>query len=135
MFIQQIFTIITEINEQGTTVLLVEQNAQQALIRAAPRRTCLETGEIGQDRHRVRSFSPTRPSRRPTSASPDAQSYATECAHALRSVGAFCMTPLPRTVSHASVATPAAPPHGLPRWRGKPRLARRARRAKSGFPR
>ena len=27
--IQQIFTIITEINEQGTTVLLVEQNAAQ----------------------------------------------------------------------------------------------------------
>ena len=29
--IQQIFSIITEINEQGTTVLLVEQNAAQAL--------------------------------------------------------------------------------------------------------
>jgi branched-chain amino acid transport system ATP-binding protein len=34
MIIQQIFDIITEINEQGTTVLLVEQNAQQALSRA-----------------------------------------------------------------------------------------------------
>ena len=32
--IQQIFAIITEINEQGTTVLLVEQNAAQALKRA-----------------------------------------------------------------------------------------------------
>jgi branched-chain amino acid transport system ATP-binding protein len=31
--IQQIFSIITEINEQGTTVLLVEQNAAQALKR------------------------------------------------------------------------------------------------------
>ena len=37
--IQQIFSIITEINEQGTTVLLVEQNAAQAL-RARTRRTC-----------------------------------------------------------------------------------------------
>ena len=34
MLIQQIFDIITEINQQGTTVLLVEQNAQQALSRA-----------------------------------------------------------------------------------------------------
>ena len=32
--IQQIFDIITEINKQGTTVLLVEQNAAQALKRA-----------------------------------------------------------------------------------------------------
>ena len=37
MLIAQIFTIITEINEQGTTILLVEQNAAQALQRAAPR--------------------------------------------------------------------------------------------------
>ena len=36
MLIQQIFWIITEINAQGTTVLLVEQNAQQALKRARP---------------------------------------------------------------------------------------------------
>ena len=34
MLIQQIFDIITEINQQGTTILLVEQNAQQALSRA-----------------------------------------------------------------------------------------------------
>ncbi|MET7751778.1 ABC transporter ATP-binding protein [Micromonospora sp. NPDC005367] len=45
MLIQQIFTIITEINEQGTTVLLVEQNAQQALARAH-RAYVLETGRI-----------------------------------------------------------------------------------------
>jgi branched-chain amino acid transport system ATP-binding protein len=45
MLIQQIFTIITEINEQGTTVLLVEQNAQQALSRAH-RAYVLETGRI-----------------------------------------------------------------------------------------
>jgi branched-chain amino acid transport system ATP-binding protein len=45
MLIQQIFSIITEINEQGTTVLLVEQNAQQALTRAH-RAYVLETGRI-----------------------------------------------------------------------------------------
>jgi branched-chain amino acid transport system ATP-binding protein len=45
MLIQQIFSIITEINEQGTTVLLVEQNAQQALSRAH-RAYVLETGRI-----------------------------------------------------------------------------------------
>jgi branched-chain amino acid transport system ATP-binding protein len=43
--IQQIFSIITEINEQGTTVLLVEQNAAQALKRADTAHI-LETGEI-----------------------------------------------------------------------------------------
>jgi branched-chain amino acid transport system ATP-binding protein len=53
MLIQQIFEIITRINEQGTTVLLVEQNAQQALSRAH-RGYVLETGRIvkegtGQD--------------------------------------------------------------------------------------
>ena len=45
MLIQQIFSIITEINEQGTTILLVEQNAQQALTRAH-RAYVLETGRI-----------------------------------------------------------------------------------------
>jgi branched-chain amino acid transport system ATP-binding protein len=45
MLIQQIFTIITEINQQGTTVLVVEQNAQQALSRAH-RAYVLETGNI-----------------------------------------------------------------------------------------
>jgi branched-chain amino acid transport system ATP-binding protein len=44
-FIRQIFTIITEINKQGTTVLLVEQNANQALARAH-RAFVLETGVI-----------------------------------------------------------------------------------------
>jgi branched-chain amino acid transport system ATP-binding protein len=43
--IQQIFSIITEINQQGTTVLLVEQNAAQAL-RRADHAHVLETGEI-----------------------------------------------------------------------------------------
>ena len=45
MLIQQIFDIIVEINQQGTTVLLVEQNAQQALSRAH-RAYVLETGRI-----------------------------------------------------------------------------------------
>ncbi|HKT55827.1 MAG TPA: ABC transporter ATP-binding protein [Microbacterium sp.] len=44
-FIRQIFAIIKEINEQGTTILLVEQNANQALARAH-RAFVLETGEI-----------------------------------------------------------------------------------------
>jgi branched-chain amino acid transport system ATP-binding protein len=43
--IQQIFSIITENNEQGTTVLLVEQNAAQALKRSDTAHI-LETGEI-----------------------------------------------------------------------------------------
>src|SRR4029078_3317120 len=43
--IQQIFDIITEINKQGTTVLLVEQNAAQARKRADRRHT-LQTREI-----------------------------------------------------------------------------------------
>jgi len=45
MLIQQIFNIITEISQQGTTILVVEQNAQQALSRAH-RAYVLETGEI-----------------------------------------------------------------------------------------
>ncbi len=45
MLIAQIFEIITEINQQGTTVLLVEQNAAQALKRAH-RAYVLETGRI-----------------------------------------------------------------------------------------
>ncbi|MGO4594135.1 ABC transporter ATP-binding protein [Leifsonia sp. 2TAF2] len=44
-FIRQIFSIVTEINKQGTTVLLVEQNANQALARAH-RGFVLETGNI-----------------------------------------------------------------------------------------
>jgi branched-chain amino acid transport system ATP-binding protein len=45
MLIAQIFSIITEINLQGTTILLVEQNAAQALARAH-RAYVLETGRI-----------------------------------------------------------------------------------------
>ncbi len=45
MLVQQIFTIIEEINRRGTTVLLVEQNAQQAL-QIAHRAYVLETGLV-----------------------------------------------------------------------------------------
>lgn len=45
MFIRQIFSIIQDVNEQGMTILLVEQNANQALARA-DRAYVLETGEI-----------------------------------------------------------------------------------------
>jgi len=45
MLVQQIFGIITEINSQGTTILLVEQNAAQALQRA-DRAYVLETGRV-----------------------------------------------------------------------------------------
>jgi branched-chain amino acid transport system ATP-binding protein len=43
--VAQIFSIITEINEQGTTILLVEQNAAQAL-RRAHHAYILATGEV-----------------------------------------------------------------------------------------
>jgi branched-chain amino acid transport system ATP-binding protein len=45
MLVAQIFSIIVEINRRGTTVLLIEQNAQQAL-QIANRAYVLETGSI-----------------------------------------------------------------------------------------
>ena len=45
MLIQQIFSIITEISQQGTTILVVEQNAKQALSHA-DRGYVLETGRV-----------------------------------------------------------------------------------------
>jgi branched-chain amino acid transport system ATP-binding protein len=45
ILVQQIFDIIKTINERGTTVLLVEQNAQQAL-QLAHRAYVLETGRV-----------------------------------------------------------------------------------------
>jgi branched-chain amino acid transport system ATP-binding protein len=45
LIVQQIFRIVREINESGVTVLLVEQNAAQALA-LANRGYVLETGEI-----------------------------------------------------------------------------------------
>lgn len=46
--IANIFRIITEINKQGVTILLVEQNAQQALSRAH-RAYVLETGSVTKE--------------------------------------------------------------------------------------
>lgn len=45
LLVQEIFAIIEEINAQGTTILLVEQNAQMALS-IANRAYVLETGKI-----------------------------------------------------------------------------------------
>lgn len=45
MLVQEIFSIISEINRSGTTILLVEQNAHMAL-RIAHRAYVLETGSI-----------------------------------------------------------------------------------------
>jgi branched-chain amino acid transport system ATP-binding protein len=45
ILVQQIFSIISEINRQGMTILLVEQNAQQAL-QVAGRGYVLQTGQI-----------------------------------------------------------------------------------------
>lgn len=45
LIVKQIFEIIQQINEEGTTILLVEQNAQLAL-NVADRGYVMETGEI-----------------------------------------------------------------------------------------
>lgn len=45
MLVEKIFQIVTEINRDGTTVVLVEQNANMAL-QSAHRAYVLETGEI-----------------------------------------------------------------------------------------
>lgn len=45
IFVEEIFHIIQEISESGTTVLLVEQNAKKALS-IADRAYVLETGNI-----------------------------------------------------------------------------------------
>ncbi len=45
ILVQQIFEVLTEINQQGTTILLVEQNAHMAF-KVASRGYVLETGNI-----------------------------------------------------------------------------------------
>ena len=45
LFVNEIFDIIKEINKEGTTVFLVEQNAKKALS-IADRAYVLETGKI-----------------------------------------------------------------------------------------
>ena len=44
-FVERVFDVIKDINEQGTPILLIEQNAQMAL-QAADRGYVIETGEI-----------------------------------------------------------------------------------------
>ena len=45
LFVQEIFSIIAGINETGTTILLVEQNANMAL-QVASRAYVMETGNV-----------------------------------------------------------------------------------------
>ena len=45
LLVEQIFTIIRDINNQGVSILLVEQNAQMALS-IADRAYVLETGHV-----------------------------------------------------------------------------------------
>jgi branched-chain amino acid transport system ATP-binding protein len=45
LFVKQVFDIIQEINAQGTTIFMVEQNANMALS-IADRGYVLQTGEI-----------------------------------------------------------------------------------------
>ena len=45
IIVDQVFETIVRINESGTTILLVEQNANQAL-RIAKRGYVIETGEV-----------------------------------------------------------------------------------------
>ena len=51
ILVEQIFDIIQELNQHGTTILLVEQNAQMALS-VAHRGYVLETGQDRHHRHR-----------------------------------------------------------------------------------
>jgi branched-chain amino acid transport system ATP-binding protein len=63
MLVAQIFEIIKQINERGTTVLLVEQNAQQAL-QLVHRAYVLETGRGRQVRRSRRGAARSRGPRR-----------------------------------------------------------------------
>ena len=54
LFIQEIFDIIQDIQKQGTTVLLIEQNANKALA-ISDRGYVLETGKIVSIRNRKRT--------------------------------------------------------------------------------
>ena len=62
---QTIFSTIDEIKAEGTTVLLVEQNANAAL-KHSDRGYVLETGSVDFRRHRRRASQATRACGKPT---------------------------------------------------------------------
>ena len=67
LLVHEIFQVIQEINAAGTTILLVEQNANMALS-IAHRAYVLETGQIVLSRSGQRNWRRTPGSRRPISA-------------------------------------------------------------------
>ena len=67
IMVDKIFEVVADIHKQGTTILLVEQNASRALA-LADRGYVMESGEITM-RARPRACWPTRGCARPTSAS------------------------------------------------------------------
>ena len=66
ILVERIYETIAEINQQGTTILLVEQNANFAL-EVSKRGYVLETGHGRDDRRRRPRCGRTPKSRRPTS--------------------------------------------------------------------
>ena len=70
LMMKKIMTTVTTLQQQGTTILLVEQNAQAALKRAT-KGYVLEVGNDRPLRHRRRSCSPATTCARPTSARTD----------------------------------------------------------------
>ena len=77
ILVEQIFDIVREINEQGTTVLLVEQNALMAL-NVAKRGYILQTGEIVLTGDAAEARAPILPSARPTSGRTDPEAAMAE---------------------------------------------------------
>ena len=67
LIVEQIFDIVREINDDGVTVLLVEQNAGQALAPGQPRLRARDRRDRAR-RAPAGSCSPTTGSARPTSA-------------------------------------------------------------------
>ena len=46
LYVEQVFETIQEINRQGTTIFMVEQNANMALVRSPTALYVLETGRM-----------------------------------------------------------------------------------------